>query len=216
MILTLDTPDDFNLKYKDCVCYLTHNKDNTTTEELFLIEYLDDNGKTLYGYVNRGNTWATKYYKLADVDLSFHMPDLGLINHQGIVVYTARRAAKQYRRGFTWKNEVITARTVEELLQIKANNYGGLSHSAGLVHDIFDPMYYTLDSALELMVQDKQPTIAISNRYYISMSTRLPYIYLGFANGNVIGRVNENNGRCTVFKSASPLIEDLSAYVAVR
>jgi hypothetical protein len=213
MDLFSETPNDFNLKYRDCVCYLSQPKEES---ELFLIENISDTGKTLHGYTSKKGQWTTKTVRTNNVDLDFHMPDLGLINFKGYVLNVVRRATKQYRRGFTWKNGVITFNVIEEMLPHYLGKGTAINKTAALVEQIFDPIYFSVEHGLNLLLSGERQTVALNNRYYLSMSTKLPYIYLGFANGNVIGRVNENTGRCTLFASAAPLLEDVSTIVNVR
>jgi len=213
MELTLDSIDDFNLKYRDCVVELTY-KDNE--EELFLIEYLDSS-IYLHGYITSDSgQWIPANYELCDVELKFTMPELGLVNYSKRVVAVTRRPRKQYRRGFTFKNSVIATNVVEMSLSRSLFGKGEAAQNCDLVNTIFNPIYYNPKDALDLILNKKATTVAINNRYYLSSSSRLPYIYLGFSDGLVIGRVNERTGKCTVFKSASPLLEDLVNYVEIR
>jgi hypothetical protein len=212
MDLTIDTPDDFNLKYRDCVGILTDEGGNT---DIFLVEYMDSEGSSIYGFRNNDGIWKAAGHNVHKINLDFPMPSLGLVNHKEFVVDITRNPRKQYRRGFTFKNSVISTDLVEADIaySLVPSPY---DLTASLVQDIFDPMYYTVEDGLSLLLSGKRPTVAISNRYYLSTSTTLPYIYLGFGKDMIIGRINEANGMCTVFKSAAPLLEDLSSYVTIR
>ena len=82
------------------------------------------------------------------------------------------------------------------------------------MHDLFNPLYYTPEGGLEEILEKRRIASAISNRYYFAVSASVPYIYLGF-DKYIIGRVNEDNARCRLFKSAEPLLEDVSRYINV-
>jgi hypothetical protein len=212
MDLTIDVPDDFNLKYKDCVGIL---KDKDGQSDIFLVEYMSGDGDAIFGFKNNNGVWKTAVHKIDEILLDFPMPPLGLVNHKDVVVDVTRHPKKQYRRGFTFRNNVITTELVEEAIAFSRSS-NPYDQDAALIQDIFDPMYHTIEDALALVCSGKRATVAISNRYYLSASTALPYIYLGFGKDMIIGRVNESNGMCTVFKSATPLLEDLSSYVTIR
>lgn len=212
MDLTIDVPDDFNLKYKDCVGIL---KDKEGQTDLFLIEYMNGEGDRIYGFRNNGGVWKPCGQSINDISLEFPMPPLGLVNHKDVVLDVTRHPRKQYRRGFTFRNNVITAELVEGDIAFSRSS-NPYDMDAALVQDVFDPIYYTVEDALALICSGKRATAAISHRYYLSASTALPYVYLGFGRDMIIGRVNESTGVCTVFKSATPLLEDLSNYVTIR
>lgn len=211
MELGINNIEDFNLAYRTCVGVLTDKKGD---KDLFFVDHLD-NSKYLRGYSPGDSDWIPAKHRLEDVDVDFSMPELGLVNHEKAVINVMRRAYKQYRRGFTWKNQVVSHSVVEPMVYDHMIG-GGIGTDMKVVQNIFDPIYYSVQDALNLIQSKDRPTVAITNRYYISLSSDLPYIYLGFGSGNVIGRVNETNARCTIFKSAEPLIEDLVNYVEIR
>jgi len=213
MDLGIDSIDDFNIKYKEVIAPFIDHKGK---EGILLIEYLRNDGKLKGHCLDNNGSWKIASMSLDKVQLDFTMPPLGLINHKKAVVDITRKAKKQYRRGFTYSNGIINLKVMEEFIyyeQVKDQEH--ISKSGELVTDIYNPLYYSVEGALDLILSKDRPTVAITNRYYISSSPRLPYIYLGFG-GYVIGRVNERSGRCLLFKSAEPLLEDVSNYVDLR
>lgn len=211
-----ETAQDFHLKYSECVGFLTH-KDGS--DEMYMVEdvkTVHGEPQELRGYVAKNGKWCARTYKLKDIEsLDFPMPELGFVNHDKLVVNVVRSPEKQYRRGFTTSRGVITSRVVEEYISMH-HNLPSFRAGVPFIQDVFDPKYFSPEHALAELESKKRVAAAVTNRYYIAVSHKLPYVYLGFGNEYVIGRVNEQNGKITLFNSARPLYEDLSNYFTIR
>ncbi len=200
---------DFVQKYGECIVKLTVKATGTTY--LYMISSISHN--TLTGYVLRPNKeWSGKDYPVADIDIDFSIPDVGMVNTQGSVMYVRRRACKQYRQAFTYRNNVIVGEYVEQALVDSDGDLHRVDRPS-VTYDIFYPTYYPIELALPKVVEGRSISVAITSRYYISVSAYLPFIYLGFM-GKPVAKVTAT-GECYLFRETMPLLEDLSNYVNI-
>ena len=202
MELGIDSIDDWNIKYRDTVA-------RDTSGLVHLAKMKGDGMVDLYRPVN--GSWVPGRESISDLQLDHTIPECGLINYKETGVHVFRTGNKQYRRGFTFSKEAFKHTTVQA--RLLARVFGTqVEPSAGLVQEIFDPVYYTPEGGLAEILQKRRIVSAITNRYYFAVSTYVPYIYLGY-DDYIIGRVNESNATCRLFKSASPLAQDISQYI---
>lgn len=205
-----DNYKDFNQKYGDCVLRVIPKGGEP---ELVNVNELDMPGKNLSTFQLKSGTWVPKKYKVSDIEMDDTWPTLGMINMGGKVVYVQRTVMRQFRKSFTFKNNIVVANYIEPWIVHKTGMATGVSDARAVEH-IFNPIYYPIEEALERITRKDAVSTAITPRYYISVSAYLPYVYLGFM-GKVIGKVDQNNGSVELFSAAVPLIEDVSNYVDV-
>lgn len=205
MELGIDSPDDWNIKYRDTVAMLDGGP-------VYLSRMLDDGDIDLY--TASGNGWSPKRVNISDVELDHTVPPCGLINFKSTVIDVYRTGVKQYRRGFTFNNHAFEHRTMMENYHrriFKSN----IEQDVPMIESIFNPVYYTPQGALNEILAKERIAAAITNRYYFAVSPYVPYIHLGY-DKYIIGRVNENTAECTLFRSAAPLAQDVSQYIQLK
>lgn len=203
-----DSGRDYTRKYGDCVGRLTV----AGKESLYMMRDLNEARDRMRGYIMAGKTaksWKEHVLReLEGVDLDFTVPELGMINVGGSVLFMRRTVSRQWRQGFTFKSGVIVGTYVEEQLVRKHGMYHDPNREAS-IHATFYPEYYDIDVSLQRIMNKDAIASAISPKYYIALSGFFPYIYLGYM-GKAIGKVNEQNGGVELFEQAIPLTEDIT------
>jgi len=197
---------DFIQKYGECYVRITHN--SSGNEDILFIN--DISATTIKGHkLGKDMLWTPVSLPYSKIEMDSSIPSLGAVNTGQQVVYLHRKIGKQYRQGYTYKNNVIVGTGINRFIVAAPSLTEGET-----IHSIFYPTYYSIEEGIRKILARECYSVAITNRYYISVSELLPYIYLGFM-GNVIGRVNKSNGACYLFEQAVPLLEDLTRYVAI-
>jgi len=195
MVLT-ESRRDFLQKYGEC--YVRIKRTGKKEEGLFLISNVDDK---LRGHLlDKDGLWTASSLLLNTVEIDTSMPELGMVNVKNTAMYIYRKAGKQYRQGFSYKNNLIVGNSItSNMAPAPSLNEGST------VTSIFNPIYYSIEESISSIMRKKKLAVAITSRYYISVSPLLPYIYLGFM-GMPIGRVDESTATCYLFEQASQYI----------
>jgi len=204
MELGIDTPEDWNIKYRDTVAL--------QNDEVVFLQKMRSDG-LVEMYTLRNGAWTPDRAHIAELELDHTVPECGIINFKKTCINVFRTGHKQYRRGFTFHNEAFAYKALLENSHKRVFSKS-IRQDAKMIDRIFHPIYYTPEGALKELLNKKRLVAAITNRYYFSVSAHVPYIYLGY-DDYIIGRVNETNAKCRLFKSAAPLAQDVSQYISL-
>lgn len=210
MDLGCHAPEDFTQRYGDCLVRAVTTKEPVLNNDLFWISTVTET--RISGFIVQNNVWTPAEYNLKDIHLDLSVPDLGLVNFKGRVVRVYRRAVKQYKQAYTYTNGVIQTEVIDYEHLTKDLRYS--NQDIDFVKTVFNPMYMSLGRAIQEINTKRALSVAITSKYYISLSEYLPFIYLGTEEG-AIGEINVEAEGCFLFPGTEKYVQDLENYINI-
>ena len=180
-----ETTHDFNVRFAECYGY--HNG-----RVIVANDFIEEGGKIklIYSEVRhnitnfRGlNIVTTEFSGSKKMNIEydndvFILPKLGYINCTDYAVYIERNhkrsSPSRYRRGLMMNQLKATNISFQEIAKFPERpiNFTRIDHLTALSKFLFNPVYYSIDEALELILSGKKLSVAITNTIAIKLNER--------------------------------------------
>lgn len=179
----------------------------------FDYSYTDDGiFLSLFGNELRNGRYKdVQAFLLNDIVCKWDVPNTGVLNYKDMVIYIQYLAGRVWRRGLSSKSlKIIDPNKYTSNVVKYGGKRGVPSYSVNsILYDLYNPVYFTPNRAIELILSGNQRAVAISDKYFFSINMYDENILVGYK-GWIVGEIKDN---IIILKAeVKHLYEELSEY----